>query len=102
MISALGASLVVRYAPASMRGFMMGVWFFASSLAGILAGCFAHMTDVPTTVHDPMISQSIYQHAFTAFGCISAGVVVIAGVIFYAVPSIGKISRYHVLDASAS
>ena len=31
LISALGASLVVRYAPASMRGFMMGVWFFASS-----------------------------------------------------------------------
>ncbi len=68
LVSALGASMVIKYSPQSMRGVMMGVWFFASSIAGILAGRLAKMTDIPHSNHNVIYSLHVYQHAFSVFG----------------------------------
>ena len=61
---------------------MMGVWFFASSVAGILAGNFANMTSVPKNNTNPMVSMHIYQHAFTIFGVVALIATIVAFFVF--------------------
>jgi POT family proton-dependent oligopeptide transporter len=74
LISALGLSMVSRYVPKRMLGFTMGVWFFSSSIAGILAGKVAGLASVPRDIVDPIASLPIYHHLFVNLGCIAVGI----------------------------
>ena len=78
LTAALGTAMISKLAPQKITGLMMGVWFLAMSVGGVLAGKFASLTAVPQGVTDPFLTLHIYQHAFTLFGITALTIGIIA------------------------
>ena len=71
LVSALGAAMIVQLIPKRILGIMMGVWFLASSVGGLLAGKFASFSDTASSSHNSVASLHIYAHAFFLLSSIS-------------------------------
>ena len=66
-LSPIGLSSVTKLSPKQIVGFMMGVWFLASSYANILAAIIAKMTVVPEGT--PAIEEmAVYSSVFFKLG----------------------------------
>ncbi len=71
LVSALGVAMVAELVPPRMAGFVMGVWFLTSSVAGFTGAAVATYTALPVNVQPGMDSLYIYTHAFAYIGGIT-------------------------------
>ena len=66
-LSPVGLSAFSRYSPKNYLGHMMGLWFLASSLGGVLAGLFGgEATESGLSSMTPIFSELIYYYLILA------------------------------------
>ncbi|MDD3265642.1 MAG: peptide MFS transporter [Burkholderiales bacterium] len=79
-ISPNGLALVTKYAPQSMSGVMMGLWWMINAFAGLTAGLLAQLIGFENTEHLATEQQlSIYQNGFIKVSIIG---IIITGILF--------------------
>ena len=71
LVSALGVAMVAELVPASMTGFVMGMWFLTSAIAGILGAVVASFTALPPHLESGEASLMIYTGIFAQIGIIT-------------------------------
>lgn len=77
LISGLGLAMVAELCPSYMSGFVMGVWFLTSMLAGPIAARIAAFTaPAPGVIGhiSTIASMHLYAGVFTKIGLVTAGV----------------------------
>ena len=89
-ISALGVSMVVKIAPRSMYGLMIGVWNLGVGFSAIWSGMLAGLSEIPSYITDKEIILSIYSSAFGKLGLIGLALSLIS---FMIAPYIKKIAN---------
>lgn len=74
LISALGLAMVAELCPESMSGFVMGIWFLTSMLAGPVGAWVGAMTTPsPGAVHlSAIASMQVYSEVFLKVGLVTA------------------------------
>lgn len=68
MVSALGVAMVAELVSAKIMGFVMGVWFLTSSVAGFTGAAVASLTALPKGMLPGVDSLSVYTHVFLQIG----------------------------------
>ena len=68
ILQPVGLAAMTALAPKNMVGLMLGLWFFASTIADAVAGWVAQIANVPQGDISPVKSIHIYSHAFSLFG----------------------------------
>ncbi|WP_419419613.1 oligopeptide:H+ symporter [Legionella sp. D16C41] len=68
LVSALGVAMVAELVPAHIAGFVMGMWFLTSSIAGFVGATVASMTALPQNVKPGVESLLIYTDVFAYIG----------------------------------
>ncbi len=86
-LSPVGLAMITELSPKHLVGMMMGVWFLSLSAAFAIGGQLATIAAAPDNV-SPVITQSIYHHAFLIYGMIALLLSVIA---FAAAPFLKKL-----------
>ena len=72
LISALGLAMVAELCPERMSGFVMGVWFLTSMLAGPLGAWVGAMTVPSEATHlSTIASMQLYSHVFLRIGLVT-------------------------------
>lgn len=78
LVSALGLAMVAELCPAAMSGFVMGVWFLTTMLAGPVGAWVGNMTQPTGAEHlTTLQSLTVYSNAFGEIGLFTAIVAVI-------------------------
>ncbi|MDA0910383.1 MAG: oligopeptide:H+ symporter [Proteobacteria bacterium] len=77
MISALGVAMVAELVPASISGFVMGMWFVFLSIGNLLSGYVASMMALPEGKIIKSQSLSIYCDSFLKIGLFALVVAII-------------------------
>lgn len=88
MVSALGVAMVAELVPAHITGFVMGMWFLTSSVAGFIGASVASWTALPKNVPPGLDSLAIYTRVFACIGIVS---LCIGGLMWLLA---GKLSHY--------
>lgn len=68
LVSALGVAMVAELAPASIAGFVMGMWFLTSAVAGFIGASVASYTALPMDLKPGLESLYIYTRVFAYIG----------------------------------
>lgn len=71
LVSALGVAMVAELVPNHMTGFVMGMWFLTSSIAGFVGASVASFTALPVNVAPGMDSLMIYTNVFAIIGVVT-------------------------------
>jgi proton-dependent oligopeptide transporter, POT family len=71
LVSALGVAMVAELVPASITGFVMGMWFLTSSVAGFIGASVASLTAIPKNVSPGIDSLMIYTNVFGSIGVVT-------------------------------
>ncbi len=74
LVSALGVAMVAELVPPQISGFVMGMWFLTSSVAGFLGASVASYTALPSHLQPGIESLMIYTNVFACIGCITLAV----------------------------
>ncbi len=74
LVSALGVAMVAELVPRQISGFVMGMWFLTSSLAGFLGASVASYTALPKHLKPGIESLMIYTQVFAYIGAVTLGV----------------------------
>lgn len=74
LVSALGVAMVAELVPASITGFVMGMWFLTSSVAGFIGASVASYTALPENVDSGLQSLSIYTNVFACIGLVTLAI----------------------------
>ncbi|MCF6777036.1 oligopeptide:H+ symporter [Thiotrichales bacterium 19X7-9] len=78
LVSALGLAMVAELCPESMSGFVMGVWFLTSMLAGPIGAWVGNLTQpVGSSSLTAIQSIDIYSNAFGEIGLVTAIIAVV-------------------------
>ncbi len=77
LVSALGVAMVAELVPQAIAGFVMGMWFLTSSIAGFTGAFVASYTALPKNSKPGLESLSIYTHVFASIGLVVLGVAMI-------------------------
>jgi POT family proton-dependent oligopeptide transporter len=67
-VSGLGMAMVAELVPQRMTGFVMGMWFLSSSVAGFIGASVASLTALPNNLQPGLPSLMIYTEAFLYIG----------------------------------
>lgn len=75
-VSALGIAMITELVPEHIRGFVIGMWFLTSSIAGFTGAFVASLTIVDTSAHaiNPMSSLVLYANTFGSIGLVTLGI----------------------------
>lgn len=73
LVSALGVAMVAELVPEKMAGFVMGVWFLTSAVAGFTGAWVASFTALPNNIHRGVESLMIYTDVFADIGVVTLG-----------------------------
>lgn len=73
-VSALGVAMVAELVPVHITGFVMGMWFLTSSIAGFVGASVASLTALPANVKPGMESLAIYTKVFAYIGLVTLGI----------------------------
>ena len=73
-VSALGVAMVAELVPPAISGFVMGMWFLTSSVAGFIGASVASYTALPENVKPGVESLMIYTNVFACIGLITLAV----------------------------
>lgn len=87
LVSALGVAMVAELVPAEIVGFVMGLWFLASALAGYVGAFVASYTALPEKLESGVESLMIYTQVF---GCIGLVTLAIALVMWLFAPGLNR------------
>ena len=69
LVSGLGVAMVAELCPAAISGFVMGIWFLTSMLAGPLGAYVGNLTSPPSGAHLTTIeSLHVYTGVFAQIG----------------------------------
>jgi len=71
LVSALGVAMVAELVPASIAGFVMGIWFLTSAVAGFVGASVASYTALPTHIKPGVESLMIYTKVFACIGIVT-------------------------------
>lgn len=71
LVSALGVAMVAELVPRQIAGFVMGMWFLTSSIAGFIGASVASYTALPKSVQPGLESLMIYTRVFASIGLIT-------------------------------
>lgn len=88
LVSALGVAMVAELVPARIAGFVMGMWFLTSAVAGFLGASVASYTALPEHIKPGVESLIIYTDVFACIGIVT---LVIAALMWLLSP---RLSRY--------
>jgi POT family proton-dependent oligopeptide transporter len=88
MVSALGVAMVAELVPSRVAGFVMGMWFSTSAVAGFIGAYVASYTALPEHIKPGIESLFIYTNVFACIGVVT---LVIAVVMWFLSP---YLSRY--------
>lgn len=94
LVSALGVAMVAELVPRAISGFIMGMWFLTSSIAGFSGAYLASLTK-PSHVEVGGASIALYGHVFLEIGLVTIAISVL---MFLIAPRLQKIA----LSQSAS
>lgn len=73
LVSGLGLAMVAELCPKKMSGFVMGIWFLTTMLAGPIAAWVGALTvPEPGQVHDVVTSLQTYSNVFGQIGLFTA------------------------------
>lgn len=70
LVSALGVAMVAELVPLRMTGFVMGMWFLNSSIAGFFGATVASFTALPKNLSPGLASLNIYTSVFAGIGLV--------------------------------
>lgn len=88
LVSALGVAMVAELVPPRIAGFVIGMWFLTSALAGFLGATVAAYTALPIHIQPGIGSLLIYTEVFAWIGMVT---LVIALCMWFLSP---RLSRY--------
>ena len=71
LVSALGVAMVAELVPPKIAGFVMGMWFLTSAIAGFLGAAVASYTSLPTNIQPGVQSLLIYTDVFAWIGIVT-------------------------------
>lgn len=71
LVSALGVAMVAELVPAQIAGFVMGMWFLTSAVAGFIGATVASYTALPEHIKPGIDSLMIYTDVFACIGIIT-------------------------------
>lgn len=74
LVSALGVAMVAELVPAKMAGFVMGIWFLTSAMAGFTGASVASYTALPINVQPGIESLMVYTRVFACIGLVTLSV----------------------------
>lgn len=77
LVSALGVAMVAELVPASISGFVMGMWFLSSAIAGFFGAYVASFTALPQNVKPGIDSLHLYTQVFAGIGIITLAIGVV-------------------------
>ncbi len=77
LVSALGVAMVAELVPPKMAGFVMGIWFLTSSVAGFIGAWVASYTALPKDIQPGIESLMVYTHVFASIGVVTLAVAVL-------------------------
>jgi POT family proton-dependent oligopeptide transporter len=83
LVSALGVAMVAELVPPQISGFVMGVWFLATAIAGFIGASVASYTALPEQIKPGIESLLIYTRVF---GCIGLVTLVVAVLMWCVAP----------------
>ena len=72
LVNALGPSMIAKLVPKEIKSIMMGMWFIATALGGVVAGSLASLTSIKKSLlgHNAY-TMHVYAHAFLEFAILS-------------------------------
>lgn len=71
LVSALGVAMVAELVPAVISGYVMGIWFLSTAIAGFLGASVASYTALPTDIKPGVESLMIYTKVFACIGLVT-------------------------------
>lgn len=71
LVSALGVAMVAELVPAQIAGFVMGMWYLTSAVAGFTGATVASYTALPEHIKPGVESLMIYTNVFASIGLIT-------------------------------
>lgn len=74
LVSALGVAMVAELVPTHITGFVMGMWFLTSSVAGFIGAFVASYTALPANVAPGLVSLSVYTRVFACIGLVTLAI----------------------------
>ncbi len=77
LVSALGVAMVAELVPAKMAGFVMGIWFLTSAVAGFTGAWVASYSAMPDNAQPGIESLLVYTDVFASIGVVTLGVAVL-------------------------
>lgn len=77
LVSALGVAMVAELVPNHISGFIMGMWFLTSSIAGFTGAWVASHTAVPANLDKGIESLNIYTTVFLQIGLVTLAISVV-------------------------
>ena len=90
LVSALGVAMIAELVPRKMVGFIMGMWFLTSSVAGFFGAYVASFTAISPQVNPGLDSLDIYTKVFGYIGIIT---LIVAGALWLTSPLLYKLIR---------
>ncbi len=88
LVSGLGVAMVAELCPRAMSGFVMGIWFLTSMLAGPLGAFVGNMTSPPSGVTlTTLESLNVYTEVFAQIGIVT---LIIAALMWLSRPILNK------------
>lgn len=74
LVSALGVAMIAELVPARIAGFVMGMWFLTSAVAGFIGASVASFTALPKNVIPGVESLMIYTKVFACIGLVTLAI----------------------------
>lgn len=71
LVSALGIAMIAELVPASITGFVMGMWFLTSAVSGFTGALVASYTALPKQIHPGLESLRLYTEVFGWVGLVT-------------------------------
>ncbi|MCC5791252.1 MAG: dipeptide/tripeptide permease [Legionellaceae bacterium] len=90
LVSALGVAMVAELVPASIAGFVMGMWFLTSAIAGFTGAFVASFSAFPNTMEAGVHSLLLYSKLF---GWIGLTTLLLSGLMFVVAPMLTRYIR---------
>lgn len=90
LVSALGAAMIAELVPERIRGFVMGMWFLTSSIAGFSGAYVASFTGLTTSTASGIASLLTYTRVFGWIGLCSF---VIAVLLWWLAPRLSRMMQ---------
>jgi POT family proton-dependent oligopeptide transporter len=99
LVSALGLAMIAELVPEKISGFVMGMWFLTSSVAGFLGALVASYTALPKNAPSGVGSLEIYTNVFALIGGLS---MLVALVLWASSPHLNRLMEVKIKSGSAS